>query len=47
MKDFYLVLDKHKKYQYGVFPRTKAGKLAAQKYLKKLSKEHKVNFVIK
>jgi hypothetical protein len=47
MKEYYRVLDKKKKYQYGVFPRTKLGKKMALKYLKKLQKETHSDFVIR
>jgi len=47
VKDYYLVLDKIKKYQYGAFPKTKEGRVKALKYLAKLKKELKLNFILK
>lgn len=48
MKEYYLILEQKKKYQYGAFPRTKSGKAKANKYLKKLRKEENhLKFIIK
>jgi hypothetical protein len=47
VKDYILVLEKKKRYQYGAFPRTKAGRENAKKYVKKLKKEHNMDFVLK
>jgi hypothetical protein len=47
VKSYYLILDKNKKYHYGAFPKTKEGKILADKYLKKLKRLHKLDFFIK
>jgi hypothetical protein len=47
VKKYYLILEKKKKYQYGVFPRTKEGREKAKNYVKKLEKEHELKFFLK
>jgi hypothetical protein len=47
VKEFYLILEKKKKYQYGAFPRNKVGKEKALKYIRKLKREHKMDFILR
>lgn len=39
-KQFYLILNKKNKYNYGAFPRTKTGRAAALLYKEGLKKEN-------